>query len=71
VIELPHDLPVIERSAVRLVVLDGLGRVLLFHTRDPDHPDLGTWCELPGGGVDPGETFFDTAVREPRSPASM
>jgi 8-oxo-dGTP pyrophosphatase MutT (NUDIX family) len=66
VIELPHDLPVIERSAVRLVVLDGLGRVLLFHTRDPDHPDLGTWWELPGGGVDPGETFFDTAVRELR-----
>jgi len=65
-IELPQDLPIIERSAVRLVVLDGHQRVLLFHTHDPDHPDLGTWWELPGGGVDPGETYLDTAVRELR-----
>ncbi|MFG2104541.1 NUDIX hydrolase [Micromonospora echinaurantiaca] len=65
-IELPNDLPVFERSAVRLVVLDGDDRVLLFHTRDPDHPRLGTWWELPGGGMDPGETYLDTAVRELR-----
>ncbi len=63
-IELPQDLPIIERSAVRMVVLDRHRRVLLFHTHDPDHPDLGTWWELPGGGVDPGETYLDTAVRE-------
>jgi 8-oxo-dGTP pyrophosphatase MutT (NUDIX family) len=63
-IELPHDLPVIIRSAVRLVVLDEQDRVLLFHTHDPDHPDLGRWWELPGGGVDHGETYLDTAVRE-------
>jgi len=60
------DLPIIERSAVRLVVLDADQRVLLFHTHDPDHPDLGTWWELPGGGIDPGETYVATAVRELR-----
>ncbi|MFF5180472.1 NUDIX hydrolase [Micromonospora sp. NPDC000316] len=64
--ELPDDLPVWERRAVRVVVLDATDRVLLFHTRDPDHPRLGTWWELPGGGMDPGEAYRDTAVRELR-----
>ncbi|MER6596643.1 NUDIX domain-containing protein [Micromonospora purpureochromogenes] len=65
-IELPGDLPVVERTAVRLVVRDAQDRILLFHTRDPDHPRLGTWWELPGGGMDPGETYAETAVRELR-----
>ncbi|MEO3778322.1 NUDIX domain-containing protein [Micromonospora sp. B11E3] len=65
-LELPDDLPVVERRAVRLVVLDADERLLLFHTRDPEHPRLGTWWELPGGGMDPGETYLDTAVRELR-----
>jgi 8-oxo-dGTP pyrophosphatase MutT (NUDIX family) len=61
---LPDDLPVIERDVVRLVVLDVRNRMLLFHTHDVDHPDLGAWWELPGGGIDPGETYVDAAVRE-------
>ncbi|SCG49832.1 NUDIX hydrolase [Micromonospora halophytica] len=65
-IELPGDLPVVERTAVRLVVRDARGHILLFHTRDPEHPRLGTWWELPGGGVDPGETYTETALRELR-----
>ncbi|MCZ7373881.1 NUDIX hydrolase [Micromonospora sp. WMMC250] len=64
--EVPRDLPILERRAVRVVVTDSTDRVLLFHTRDPDHPRLGTWWELPGGGMDPGETYRDTAVRELR-----
>ena len=64
---LPDDgLPVIERSAVRVVVLDTEDKLLLFHTRDLCHPGLGTWWELPGGGIEPGETYHDTAVRELR-----
>lgn len=62
----PDRLPLVERSAVRLVVLDADARLLLFHTRDPDHPDLGTWWELPGGGIDPGETYLEAAIRELR-----
>ena len=64
--DLPQDLPVVERTAVRLVVRDRAGLVLLFHTRDPAHPRLGTWWELPGGGTDPGETYAQTALRELR-----
>jgi 8-oxo-dGTP pyrophosphatase MutT (NUDIX family) len=67
----PTDLPLVERRAVRLVVLDAAGRVLLFHTRDPEHPELGTWWELPGGGLDPGETYREAALRELREEAGI
>jgi 8-oxo-dGTP pyrophosphatase MutT (NUDIX family) len=53
---LRNDLPIIERSAVRVVVVDADDKMVLFHTHDLDHPDLGQWWELPGGGIDPGET---------------
>lgn len=61
---LPDDLPVERRAAVRLVVLDSLGQVLLFHARSLEYPELGRWWELPGGGIDPGESYVDAAVRE-------
>lgn len=51
---------------VRVVVLDVNGRILLFHANEPTHPDLGTWWELPGGGMEPGETYLETAIRELR-----
>ena len=58
------DLPVVRRSAVRLVVLDLDERVLLFQIREPKHPEQGTVWELPGGGIDPGETYVQAALRE-------
>ena len=64
--ELPNDLPIVERDCVRIVVRDADERVLLFHTRDPTYPELGTWWELPGGGLEPGESSPDAAVRELR-----
>jgi 8-oxo-dGTP pyrophosphatase MutT (NUDIX family) len=63
---IPADRPILERSAVRLVVVDARDRVLLFHTHDRFNPDLGTWWELPGGGIEPGESYLDAAVRELR-----
>jgi 8-oxo-dGTP pyrophosphatase MutT (NUDIX family) len=63
-LELPDDLPVVERDVVRMVVLDVRAHTLLFHTRDPTYPELGDWWELPGGGMEEGENSVDTAIRE-------
>ncbi|HKD88870.1 MAG TPA: NUDIX domain-containing protein [Streptosporangiaceae bacterium] len=51
------------RSCVRIVLQDAGGRILLFRaqleSRSGQH-----WWELPGGGIEPGETYQQTAVRE-------
>jgi len=62
---IPADLPIRERDVVRVVVLDADGRVLLFHTQDPEYAGI-TWWELPGGGLDAGETYLEAAIRELR-----
>lgn len=62
--ELPHDLPVVERDAVRVVLQEAGGAVLLFWAREFTLPELGRWWELPGGGIDAGESYTDAAVRE-------
>lgn len=65
------DLPVVQRSAVRVVVLNRQGRVLLFRIQEPLHPEQGTVWELPGGGIDAGETFVEAALRELREEAGI
>ncbi len=47
-----------------MVVFDQEGRVLLIQARDPANPSGRTWWEIPGGGIDPGETSAQTAARE-------
>src|SRR6266496_2591895 len=49
-----------------MVVLDADEHLLLFHTHDPVNPDLGQWWALPGGGIEPEETYQQAAVRELR-----
>ena len=60
------DLPVVEREVVRLILLDSEGRILLFRIREPLYPEEGTCWELPGGGIDFGETYISAAIRELR-----
>lgn len=56
----PFDL---ERSCVRVVLQDRGGRILLFRaelaSRSAQH-----WWELPGGGIEPGESYQQAAARE-------
>ncbi|HEX2176209.1 MAG TPA: NUDIX domain-containing protein [Nocardioidaceae bacterium] len=65
------DLPLVRRSAVRLVVLDRHGRVLLLRIREPLHPEQGIVWELPGGGIDADETYLDAALRELREETGL
>jgi 8-oxo-dGTP pyrophosphatase MutT (NUDIX family) len=50
------------RPSVRAVLVEE-NRILLNHLK---HPEAGDWYELPGGGIQAGETLKHTVVRETR-----
>lgn len=52
------------RKAARVVLFDDQGRVLLLEASDPVDPGKGSWWELPGGGIEAGESSAEAAVRE-------
>lgn len=47
-----------------MFVLDPAGRLLLLDSADPGAPPDKRWWELPGGGVENGETAAEAGVRE-------
>jgi 8-oxo-dGTP pyrophosphatase MutT (NUDIX family) len=49
---------------MRVLVLDDRDRMLLFRDSDPGLDPVPHWWITPGGGVDPGETDIEAAVRE-------
>jgi 8-oxo-dGTP pyrophosphatase MutT (NUDIX family) len=55
--------PVIERRAARVLVADAAGRVLMLQGFDPSDPGLRYWFTV-GGGLEPGESVAEAAVRE-------
>lgn len=64
-------IPTVERNVVRLVVLEASGRVLLLHVRDATQPEFGTAWELPGGGIEAGESYAQAAIRELREETGL
>ncbi|HVU74178.1 MAG TPA: NUDIX domain-containing protein [Mycobacteriales bacterium] len=56
-------LPLRRRATARLLLVDPAERVLFLQDSDPGSPGA-TWWLTPGGGVDPGESLADAAVRE-------
>jgi 8-oxo-dGTP pyrophosphatase MutT (NUDIX family) len=54
----------LRRDAARVVLLDRDGRVLLLQASDPVNPGKGSWWEIPGGGIERGESSADAARRE-------
>jgi 8-oxo-dGTP pyrophosphatase MutT (NUDIX family) len=51
------------RLTSRILLFDERSNVLLFLTKAPDTSGFARWI-TPGGGVDPGETHAEAAVRE-------
>ncbi|HIZ34992.1 MAG TPA: NUDIX domain-containing protein [Candidatus Ruania gallistercoris] len=51
------------RTAARVVALDDAGRVLLARGHDADQTDRTWWFTI-GGGIEPGESPREAAVRE-------
>ena len=64
VVPAPADRPRYERRAVRVLVLDERDRMLLFLDSDLGLDPVAHWWVTPGGGVDPGESDHEAAVRE-------
>jgi 8-oxo-dGTP pyrophosphatase MutT (NUDIX family) len=53
----------IARIAARVLLVDAVGRVLLFRGFDPHNPEIRYWITA-GGGVEPGESPAEAASRE-------
>ena len=59
----PASRPRRRRRTARVLVVDTDGRMLLFSDSDPGLPGRRWWI-TPGGGVEPGESDLEAAVRE-------
>jgi ADP-ribose pyrophosphatase YjhB (NUDIX family) len=56
--------PLRERLTARVLLFDAEGRLLLMRGRLPGHPpESAAWFTV-GGGVEPGETLTEAALRE-------
>ena len=53
-----------KRPAARVVLFDNQNRIFMVNAIDPADPSKPAWWEIPGGGMDPGETSEQAAARE-------
>jgi 8-oxo-dGTP pyrophosphatase MutT (NUDIX family) len=58
------------RRGARLILVDESDRVLMVRGHDVDNPDRSWWFTV-GGGIDPGESSVDAAVREVAEEAGL
>ncbi len=56
-------MPELNRHTARVLLFDHEDRILLFLTIAPDTSGIARWI-TPGGGVDPGESAEQGAIRE-------
>jgi 8-oxo-dGTP pyrophosphatase MutT (NUDIX family) len=61
----------LRRQAARVIVFEPAGRFLVLRATDPVVATRGHWWEIPGGGIDPGESSVDAARRELREEAGI
>ncbi len=61
--------PIIRHTA-RVLLVDELGRLLLFQGQDPANPSDIYWCPV-GGGIEAGESPEDAAKREVREETGL
>jgi 8-oxo-dGTP pyrophosphatase MutT (NUDIX family) len=59
----PAERPRRSRRTARVLLVDDADRLLLFADSDPGVPGRRWWI-TPGGGIDPGESEVEAAVRE-------
>lgn len=59
----PKDRPRKSRTTVRVLLINPAGETLLFEDSDPGLENA-LWWVTPGGGIDPGETDVEAALRE-------
>lgn len=62
---------VLKRNAARVVVLNPRREVFLIRSVDPADSSKPSWWEIPGGGIDPGETSEHAVQRELREEAGI
>ena len=58
------------RRGARVLLLDDADRILLARGHDVDQPERSWWFTI-GGGVDPGESDVDAALREVREETGL
>ena len=59
----PAQRPRTSRTTVRVLLINPAGETLLFEDSDPGLGDARWWV-TPGGGIDPGESEVEAALRE-------